>query len=359
MMNKMFEVCAKMMGSVTIVAVLSGCSSYTYVRRDSLQRAADPASPYHRDYVGWKEGLLSKEELRMKLPHIALMGDSLSRDFFLSSLPSNAWRLWTKRGRSWFLDTDPSKESIYSIYERIENITPVVAIEYASPGGGVDDGSGGHAIWEPLDFSDQVAALLKEERFPDLVVIWLGHNNVNWVNLVEDEQSGDLEERFETITHDFREKYARQLARVLDGAKKKESRTAIVVFGEINFTAYFQAREGAEALKDQDPSLFPRLEHCYNTFESMKPKYRDNMIRLAKMQNEELRKLVVEFNEGLSGEPQICLQYSDGLSTVDISKVDSIHSVDAWHPSSKGHNELANSAFEGIRPSLEFLGIGK
>ncbi len=34
-----------------------------------------------------------------------------------------------------------------------------------------------------------------------------------------------------------------------------------------------------------------------------------------------------------------------------------IHRIDAWHPSTKGHNVLAEAAFGALRPSLNFLGI--
>jgi hypothetical protein len=34
-----------------------------------------------------------------------------------------------------------------------------------------------------------------------------------------------------------------------------------------------------------------------------------------------------------------------------------IHRMDAWHPSVKGHNLLAEAVFGALGPSLNFLGI--
>jgi hypothetical protein len=73
--------------------------------------------------------------------------------------------------------------------------------------------------------------------------------------------------------------------------------------------------------------------------------------------NGKLRDLVNETNKQLKGDPLIHLEYSDALSTVDISTADLIHPIDAWHPSPKGHGVLAAAAFAALKPSLEFLGI--
>jgi hypothetical protein len=67
--------------------------------------------------------------------------------------------------------------------------------------------------------------------------------------------------------------------------------------------------------------------------------------------------MVGEFNGKLGNDSQVRLEYSDALATADFSDVESIHRVDAWHPSIKGHNVLAGAAFGALRPSLEFLGI--
>ena len=89
----------------------------------------------------------------------------------------------------------------------------------------------------------------------------------------------------------------------------------------------------------------------------MRPEYQHNMIRLALMMNAELRDLVDDLKQELGSYPNIRLEYSDALATANLSSVEMVHPVDAWHPSVKGHNLLAESAFRALSPSLRFLGI--
>jgi hypothetical protein len=76
------------------------------------------------------------------------------------------------------------------------------------------------------------------------------------------------------------------------------------------------------------------------------------------MVNEELRDMVRELNRG-AGAPNLRLQYSDALATADLSRVELLHPVDAWHASVEGHNVLAEAAFRDLGPSLEFLGLNR
>src|ERR1700681_365578 len=119
------------------LALSAGCSSCNIPQSDTVARIADPSSPHKMDYVDYPDGH-SKPQAMDRLPHIALIGDSLSRNFYVSSVRSMLWRSKMDHGRDWFLDTDPAPGGINSVYQRIDQITPVVAVEYASPGGIVD-----------------------------------------------------------------------------------------------------------------------------------------------------------------------------------------------------------------------------
>jgi len=295
-----------------------------------------------------------------RLPHIAMMGDSLSRDFYVSSFLSMVWRSKMNHGHDWFLDTDPSANSVYSLYERLAQETPLVACEYSSVGGRVDSGGGKNRFlgsWFPLNFSQQTDLILEENRFPDLVLIWIGHNNLNWVSSVEPRRQENVETGLQNIVARFRKDYARQLGRLVERARGQKQRQAIIVFGLVNFKSFFEARDAAEQLRKENPKLYPYFEADYRQYESMKPEYRANMVKLALMINEELRTMVGEFNRKLGGDSQVRLEYSDALATVDLSDVEIIHRMDAWHPSSKGHSVLAETVFGALRPSLNFLGI--
>jgi lysophospholipase L1-like esterase len=260
----------------------------------------------------------------------------------------------------WFLDTDASTTSVYSLYERLAQETPLVACEYSSAGGWVDSGGGGSRFlesWRPLSFSQQTDLILEEKRFPDLVLLWIGHNNLHWIRSVDPRQPEKIETGLQKMAADFRKDYTRQLGRLLERARDQKQRRAFIVFGLVNFKSFFEARDAAEQLRKTDPTLYPYFDAGYQRYESMKPEYRANMVKLALMVNEELRAMVGELNGKLGGDSPVRLEYSDALATVDLSDVESIHRMDAWHPSAKGHNVLAEAAFGALRPSLNFLGI--
>jgi hypothetical protein len=75
------------------------------------------------------------------------------------------------------------------------------------------------------------------------------------------------------------------------------------------------------------------------------------------MVNEKLHAMVDELQRDLNPDSKVQLRYSDALATADLSRVELLHAVDGWHASIEGHNVLAESAFDGLGPSLEFLGI--
>ena len=67
--------------------------------------------------------------------------------------------------------------------------------------------------------------------------------------------------------------------------------------------------------------------------------------------------MVSDLNREFETISTLQLRYSDALATADLSRVELLHAVDGWHPSTEGHNILAEAAFRGLAPSLEFLGI--
>jgi len=333
--------------------------SKSVITPDYLERTSHPSSVFYKDYLEYEQGSLTKDQLIRRLPHVAMIGDSLVKNMYVASIPSMFWRVRTEHQRNWFLDTDKSPDSIYSIYERLEKFTPLAAIEYSGAGANVD--SGGDTFFQMLsktsNFSKQVDQILEKERFPDLTLIWMGHNNINWAAPLDSEGRKNPDMPLLRRLWRFRKNYARQLGRLVDRAKQEKHKTAIVVFGVVNFEAFFKARRAAGLLKEKDPELYPHFETGYQIFVSMRPEYQHNMIRLALLMNAELRDLVEDLNQQLRGYPNVRLEYSDALATADLSSVELVHPVDAWHPSIKGHNRLAEAAFSALSNSLRFLGI--
>src|SRR5262245_8960222 len=99
-----------------------------------LARVSQPSSPLYPDYVEYRQGNIGRAELENRLPHVAMLGDSLTQNFHFSSLASSFWRARTQWRENWFMDTDPDPEGIFSVYERLQSLTPLVAAEYNGAG---------------------------------------------------------------------------------------------------------------------------------------------------------------------------------------------------------------------------------
>jgi len=326
-----------------------------------LQRIGEPTSRFHSDYLAYRNGEIRRSELIARLPHVAMVGDSACMGVHISSMWGTFWRARTCRGNNWFLDVDPASSGIHSVSKRLEEFTPFVAIECAGIGALVDDEGQGQNFFRRIlrtrNFSGQIGDLLAMKRFPDLTLISIGHNNVDWAwrcVATDLEQPG---KRLRQLSLRFRENFAQQMRRLIDHACTQRHAVAIVVFGLVNFASYFRGREIAERLRARDASRYPHLEMTYKYFTSFRPAYRSNLIRLAEMVNEELRAIVGEVNRELADNSNVQLQYSDALATADLSRAELLHPIDGWHASIEGHNVLAEAAFRDLGPSLEFLGL--
>ena len=337
--------------------------SALFVSPNFLERVAEPESPLHPVYLTYRKGEITRAELIARLPHVAMLGDSACIGIYISWPWSTLWRARTSRGKNWFLHLDAAP-SICSVSKGLEAITPFVAIECAGVGALVDDEHGRQNLLRRIlgtrNFSGQVGELLQARRFPDLILICIGHNNVDWAWRCPQHELDTPEERLPRLSEEFRQNYARELRRLVEGARIHEHRVAIVVYGLINFESYFRGREAAERLRESDTTLYPHLETTYKYFISFHPAYRRNLIRLASMANEELRAMVEALNrEFVDRTEHIQLRYSNALATADLSRAELLHPIDGWHASMEGHNALAGAALSDLKASLEFLGLSR
>ena len=335
--------------------------SAPFVSPNFLERVAEPESPFHPDYLAYQRGEITRAELINRLPHVAMVGDSVCTGIYISSPWSTLWRVHTCRGKNWFLHLDAAP-SICSVSKGLETITPFVAVECAGVGALVDHEHGRENLFRRIlgtrNFSGQLGELLRARRFPDLILISIGHNNVDWAWRCPLDELRDSEERLQRLSKEFRQNYARELRRLLEGARIQQHRVAIVVYGLINFESYFKGREAAERLRESDTTLYPHLETTYKYFVSFQPAYRSNLIRLTSMANDELRAMVEALNrEFVQQSEHIQLRYSNALATADLSRAKLLHPVDGWHASVEGHNVLADAAFSDLKLSLDFLEI--
>ena len=328
-----------------------------------LERMADPAGQFRHDYLAYKSRQITRAELIDRLPHVAMIGDSLSRNVHVSSPLAIAWRAHLARPSDWFLNTQLDRTSIFSLFQRLDELAPLVATEY----GGIGAMLGGDAdhlglfrkVLGTRNFSQQVDRVLSSKRFPELILIWIGHNNVDWAWQCPEEELRNPEPRLDVQRAYFRDSYRRQLGRLLTDARSGKKRTAIVVYGLADFASFFTARDTAEALRKSNPKLYPRLGADVRYFVSMKPAYRKHLIQLVAMVNDDLSHMAKEFQGELhrAGVHQLKVLYSDALAKVDLSRVEMVHPVDGWHPSTQCHNAFAEAAFRSLAPVLEFLGL--
>jgi lysophospholipase L1-like esterase len=335
--------------------------SAPFVSPNFLERVAEPESPLHPDYLAYRRSEITRAELINRLPHVAMLGDSVCMSVYISSPWSTLWRAHTSRGKNWFLHLDAAP-SICSISKSLGTITPFVAIECAGVGALVDHEHCGQNLLRRIlgtrNFSEQVGELLRARRFPDLILISIGHNNVDWTWRCPLDELHDPQERLQRLSKEFRQNYMRELRRLLDHARIQQHRVTIVVYGLINFESYFKGREAAERVRESDTTLYSHLETTYKYFVSFHPAYRRNLIRLAAMVNEELRAMVETLNrEFVQQTEQVQLRYSNALATADLSRAELLHPIDGWHASIEGHNILANAALSDLKLSLDFLGI--
>jgi len=328
---------------------------------DVLRRISELSSPLHPDYLAYRNHEIRWNELIARLPHVALIGDSVCTGVYISSIWGTFWRARTCRGNNWFLDTNPAPAGIQSVSKRLEKFTPFVAIEYAGIGALVDHEGQRRNFFRRIlrtrNLSGQIGDLLTMKRFPDLTLISIGHNNVDWTWWCVPAELEQPENRLRELSRRFRENFAREMRRLIGRAPTRCHRTAIVVYGLVNFGSYFLGREIAERLQANDASRYPYLATTYKYFRSFRPAYRANLIRLTGMLNKELRAMVNDLNGELADNPNMQLQYSDALATADLSRVELLHPIDGWHASVEGHNVLAEAAFRDLGPSLEFLGL--
>ena len=339
--------------------ILGEMKAAPFVSPNFLERVAEPESPFHRDYLAYRKGEITRAELIARLPHVAMLGDSVCMGIYISSTWNTLWRSRTSHGKNWFLHFDAAP-SICSISKSLETVTPFVAIECAGVGALVDHQPGHQNLFRRIlgtrNFSGQVGDLVRARRFPDLILISIGHNSVDWAWRCPPHEMEEPDDRLRRLSKEFRQNYARELRHLLEVARIQQHRVAIVVYGLINFGSYFKGREAAERLRKSDTTLYPHLETTYKYFISFHPIYRRNLIRLASMVNQELNEMVGTLNrEFVQRDEHIQLRYSDALATSDLSRAKLLHPIDGWHASLEGHSVLADAAFSDLASSLQFL----
>ena len=289
-----------------------------------------------------------------------MIGDSVCTGIHVSTPWSTAWRARRCRDQNWFFNSDPATR-IRGVANRLAELAPLSIIHYGGVGAMVDDEA--YHLWfsrrvlGTRNFSGQIKRLTKARRLPDLILISIGHNNVDWAWQSPAEEIAQPKERLHRLAESFDATFRSRLRSLIEHVVERRQRTAIVVFGLIDFGSYFRGRAEVERLQAADPSLYPHLETTYKYLVSFRPDYRENVIRLGELVNDKLRITIAEMAREFAATQNLQLRYSDALAKADLSRAELLHEIDGWHASAAGHNVLAEAAFGDLQPSLEFLGI--
>jgi len=188
---------------------------------------------------------------------ISMIGDSLSTAFHVGSPLGMFYRMWRGWRISWFFALNAPDENKVSVLERLGAIGPVTGIQRAAVSARVDGGKM-RGLFDRLinrrHFSHQVDEVLAGP-FPDMLLIWIGHNEVDW----RSDTDSLTRESVLKLSNAFVQRYEHQLRRLINGALASNRRTAIIVFGLVNFESFFEGRAKAEDKRSQDRRLFPYL----------------------------------------------------------------------------------------------------
>lgn len=281
-----------------------------------------------------------KSEIKKPLRIVAI-GDSITAGFHADSNISMLWQMWFGKKKSWFSE----------VVKRIGKEMPVYAFNFSTASSELVD----HAFsgfWEKLfnvkTMADQVDELLSLPKLPDLVLIWIGHNDLDWVR--------KNEKNFDSATARFKENFQNQLERLCGQISQKDHRAVVVVFGFINIRIFFDLREKAGIAKQNNPKLFPYFEKGYQIFKSIQPEYGEQTIQLSDLTNQAIVDATT-FLQNKFQSNKFKIIYSTDLSNVTTDSIQSLHAVDGWHPSLYGQKQLAEACWPIIWDCLSFFKI--
>lgn len=283
--------------------------------------------------------------------HMAVIGDSTSVDFHFGYLLDMTWSMRTKKHGAWFSDYDDDKNSPYSLVERVSRKRPVRATNYARVVGYITKENYPGWVREKFvkihSMSQQVDSLLSKKERPELLMIWIGHNDMNWKEAI-----GDMSwspEFSESRAKVIAAVYAEQLERIISDFEKRQKNFTIIVMGLVDQRLFLEAREQAKKAHRNGSKAFPHCEGGEKFFESLRPEHHFGMIDLSERVNKNFESLVNIRNRTLSS--NVKLIYSNTITNKPLDY--KILHVDAWHPSPQGQSLISEAMFPEISAAVE------
>ena len=317
------------------------------------QAFADGVEPYYlesRDFPTAKlgEGAISA----------AVLGDSLSQDFYTSGTAEALGQMTTKRLGNWFAAKDMT--DVKSLFQHLAAKVPTRPANFARvaayiPANNKTDGTK-KFIGGVLDLDDQVALVLKEKQFPNLILSWIGHNNLDWKYDLSQNPKLNAETHRAAIPKMVAQAYLKQVDLLLEKAKKQPYPVAIIVYGLGNLKSFFEARRLVKNEKDKDPKLFPNFEMFYERFTSFTPTNEEVTTELWGKVNQAVSEMVEGRRLKLKDESKrVFLLYSDIFEKIAIDSPKLLHPKDGFHLSAAGHSKFAKASSDGLKEVLLLL----
>ncbi len=305
---------------------------------------------------------------------IAVVGGSLSTPFFrdigLTDTLGFAQKAAVARYGGWPVDVDQAEP--FSLVERLESDRVAAKVtNLARPGAFVLD-----ALWPGFYRQDErylAGSLARTENygvqlqrlrhltpFPNIIVDFIGHNNLDVVYL---QKIADREGVLKSAPHypAFNRAFAEQLVEakrqalmpLIERAGQQEGKTVLLITGLVNFSSYFEARaQFHQTARQLDPEQYDWYQYAtMKDFPSVAEPFQAGLAALGGYVNEGLRSLANELNRAAPDHVEV--RYVDVFATA-IFKPEH-YSQDGIHPSAAGHDFMAESVYPVIEQAIREL----
>lgn len=308
-------------------------------------------------YQAYERGMISRFELESRLPSIAVFGDSLNKRLHLSSIPGMLWQIHTRNQGNGVLNTSDKPGEPRSLFQELSRAQPIHLKNYSVSSGDLfDTGYRGRFVRWLFRFkslSEQFDEMFADPRpMPDLIAILLGANNLF---RVADTTTSAGNQHMEQIAVRAYETTVLQLRRIVTEASHKETMTAVVICGLVDFESFFRMRERLEA----EPPVSFRPEIAYRWFPSIRPENRQHLLAYASSFNEALERAVLDVTSEIQADPdlskKLLLHYSDRFSKAALLDPGLLDPIDGFHLSPNGHNEIAYLWLDALAPAFKHL----
>jgi hypothetical protein len=270
-------------------------------------------------------------ELASKSLKTVLIGDSLSVPFHYTNTFQARGMIHDHRQGGWFYDAEKDKAT-YSLYEQLaDQKIPVSAMNLAIAGSWIKEPSYfTSARLFGMDSMDrQVSRILMEKEFPNLILIWQGHNDADWKyaadksRIPENQWEASRKKLPERVTQNLKV----QLARLLEKGRHVDYPVTIVVFGLLDARSALATRKivlkkkyGADG-KTENPVIYPRLADALEGFPSLVPKYEAETVAVFDDILRQWQDMVESLNQKIAKDQKPTqILYSDALSRLEITE---------------------------------------